>query len=230
MRRGFTLIELLVVIAIIAILAAILFPVFAKAREKARQAACSSNLKQLALALMMYAGDYDEAYPGSLIAHYPGGPQQYPQDACCVERNIWFEVTQGYIKNRQIGRCPSGNEGDFVRGATPYGPGGPVHYKFKHGVCTWGTGCKISRFQWPAQQVMLNEFIAWHDDTGCGCQANQPNRRFNCAFFDGHVKPVRAGDTLMLKPPGATAHWDPHWFKDPIGGGWTADPTVGRDL
>ena len=62
-RRGFTLIELLVVIAIIAILAAILFPVFARAREKARQTSCLSNVKQTALAMMMYAQDYDEVYP-----------------------------------------------------------------------------------------------------------------------------------------------------------------------
>src|SRR3978361_1344117 len=59
--RGFTLIELLVVIAIIAILAAILFPVFAKAREKARQSTCASNLKQLGLAMLQYTQDYDEA-------------------------------------------------------------------------------------------------------------------------------------------------------------------------
>ena len=62
-RRGFTLIELLVVIAIIAILAAILFPVFAQAREKARSASCLSNLKQMGLAWMMYAQDYDEKFP-----------------------------------------------------------------------------------------------------------------------------------------------------------------------
>ncbi len=65
MRKGFTLIELLVVIAIIAILAAILFPVFAKAREKARQTSCLSNMKQIGLASMMYAQDYDERLPGS---------------------------------------------------------------------------------------------------------------------------------------------------------------------
>ena len=66
-RRGFTLIELLVVIAIIAILAAILFPVFAQARDKARQAACQSNLKQLGNAVSMYLQDYDETYPACLI-------------------------------------------------------------------------------------------------------------------------------------------------------------------
>ncbi|PJB63475.1 MAG: hypothetical protein CO095_16425, partial [Armatimonadetes bacterium CG_4_9_14_3_um_filter_58_7] len=62
-RSGFTLIELLVVIAIISILAAILFPVFAKAREKARTASCQSNLKQLSTAMLMYVQDYDEVHP-----------------------------------------------------------------------------------------------------------------------------------------------------------------------
>jgi prepilin-type N-terminal cleavage/methylation domain-containing protein/prepilin-type processing-associated H-X9-DG protein len=71
MRKGFTLIELLVVIAIIAILAAILFPVFARAREKARQASCLSNVKQISLGILMYTQDYDEKLPGVYIG-YPG--------------------------------------------------------------------------------------------------------------------------------------------------------------
>jgi prepilin-type N-terminal cleavage/methylation domain-containing protein/prepilin-type processing-associated H-X9-DG protein len=85
--RGFTLIELLVVIAIIAILAAILFPVFAQAREKARQATCISNNKQIATAIMMYAQDYDEGLPlGSYVL--PG----------MVTAVTWQDLTEPYIK------------------------------------------------------------------------------------------------------------------------------------
>jgi len=225
-RSGFTLIELLVVIAIIAILAAILFPVFARAREKARQTSCISNLKQLALGLLMYAQDYDNKFPGQNMAHYPGGPTTYANDACCVERNIWFEVTQPYIKNRQIGRCPSHDDTWPGRPATIYGPGGVQHYKFKHAVCSRGDGVKDSQFAWPAQQLMLREYRAAHNDNACcGCSASS---QYNCAFFDGHAKVVRAGDTLQSKF--GAAPWDPHWFVDPNTGGWTSDPSVGRDF
>jgi prepilin-type N-terminal cleavage/methylation domain-containing protein/prepilin-type processing-associated H-X9-DG protein len=103
-RRGFTLIELLVVIAIIAILAAILFPVFAQAREKARMAACQSNLKQMGSALMMYTQDYDEIYPGA----NPGA------NTACADipfRGGWRgwigNLLQPYTKNTQIYICPS---------------------------------------------------------------------------------------------------------------------------
>lgn len=95
-RPGFTLIELLVVIAIIAILAAILFPVFAQAREAARKASCQSNLKQIGNAWAMYAQDYDER---SLINTWNGGGFQ--------KNRIWLEQIQPYTKNYGVGRCPS---------------------------------------------------------------------------------------------------------------------------
>ena len=100
MRRGFTLIELLVVIAIIAILAAILFPVFARAREKARQASCQSNLKQIALAHLMYAADYDQKFcistPPCVAGH--GNDGLTPP---------WWMCILPYVKNSQLFVCPS---------------------------------------------------------------------------------------------------------------------------
>jgi prepilin-type N-terminal cleavage/methylation domain-containing protein/prepilin-type processing-associated H-X9-DG protein len=97
-RRGFTLIELLVVIAIIAILAAILFPVFARAREKARQASCLSNVKQLGLAFQMYKQDYDERWP----LMYWSGSQWEP-----AASGWWGGEIAPYVKNTQIFLCPS---------------------------------------------------------------------------------------------------------------------------
>ena len=90
--RGFTLIELLVVISIIAILAAMLFPVFARARENARRTSCLSNMKQIGLGFLQYTQDYDESYP---LASYPAPDVS------------WTTSTQAYIKSVQLYRCPS---------------------------------------------------------------------------------------------------------------------------
>jgi len=93
-KRGFTLIELLVVIAIIAILAAILFPVFARARENARRASCQSNLKQISLGAAQYSQDYDE----QMVPHRIPSPNRY---------FAWHEIIQPYVKSTQLLVCPS---------------------------------------------------------------------------------------------------------------------------
>jgi prepilin-type N-terminal cleavage/methylation domain-containing protein/prepilin-type processing-associated H-X9-DG protein len=129
--RGFTLIELLVVIAIIAILAAILFPVFARAREAARKTSCLSNMRQLGTASKMYIQDYDESYPDSRVTWTVGGnPATFPAPGyyglahiCTYAQRRYAKdgntlagiayVYNPYIKNIQIFRCPSdpGNRG-----------------------------------------------------------------------------------------------------------------------
>jgi len=94
-NKAFTLIELLVVIAIIFILAAILFPVFARARENARRASCMSNLKQIGLGILQYTQDYDERYP---VAQENGTPREIVG---------WADAAQPYIKSLQVYQCPS---------------------------------------------------------------------------------------------------------------------------
>jgi prepilin-type N-terminal cleavage/methylation domain-containing protein/prepilin-type processing-associated H-X9-DG protein len=104
-RRGFTLIELLVVIAIIAILAAILFPVFAQAREKARQSTCLSNTKQIGMALMQYEQDWDDANPGVWFGPVSASPWSRPSDD--VRFYKWMDAVYPYVKNEQVFNCPS---------------------------------------------------------------------------------------------------------------------------
>ncbi len=135
MRRGFTLIELLVVIAIIAILAAILFPVFARAREKARQSTCLSNTKQIMLAVMMYAQDYDERLiPGALP--YPGAD--------------WHVLLGPYQKNTQILYCPTKLPGMGY---------GWNYSEFGYYYTTNGTGwaTPLAQIDRPAQAILLGD-------------------------------------------------------------------------
>jgi prepilin-type N-terminal cleavage/methylation domain-containing protein len=124
-RGGFTLIELLVVIAIIAIIAAILFPVFKHTREKARQATCLSNLRQMGMAVLLYAQDYDETYPdpppageyygfasGFLVVPGPGGswssmPMKFPWGKDDFAHGSFALLLLPYVKNEQVFLCPS---------------------------------------------------------------------------------------------------------------------------
>ena len=142
---AFTLIELLVVIAIIAILAAILFPVFARARENARRSSCQSNLKQIGLGVLQYAQDYDEKYPISNNMHGAGA------DFATSGNNNWIAVIQPYIKSWQVFTCPS---------ATPNGsltaPNGnsSTNY-FLNGVTL---GRNQAALQSPATLVWVHEY------------------------------------------------------------------------
>jgi prepilin-type N-terminal cleavage/methylation domain-containing protein/prepilin-type processing-associated H-X9-DG protein len=126
MRKGFTLIELLVVIAIIAILAAILFPVFAKAREKARQTSCLSNVKQIMLGWTQYAQDYDERTCG---IRYATG--LYGAGTCDPAGINWFDVLQPYVKNTQIFICPSGGPAEMY---------GKSNYGYNPNLCSGASG------------------------------------------------------------------------------------------
>jgi prepilin-type N-terminal cleavage/methylation domain-containing protein/prepilin-type processing-associated H-X9-DG protein len=130
LAQGFTLIELLVVIAIIAILAAILFPVFAQARESARTISCLSNQKQIGLAVVQYLQDYDERFPwsnldlrsGNCGANGCGYPQFNRRDLPWVNLRCvawgWDKLIYPYVKNVQAYKCTSASDGDDLRGNT----------------------------------------------------------------------------------------------------------------
>jgi prepilin-type N-terminal cleavage/methylation domain-containing protein/prepilin-type processing-associated H-X9-DG protein len=175
MRKGFTLIELLVVIAIIAILAAILFPVFAKAREKARQTSCLSNIKELALADLMYSQDYDEKVTACATG---------PGNAC----QVWWQLLQPYLKNSQILFCPSQSQ-----------QGWGCNYGISHFIGGGGNGISLAQVAMPSQTVFMGEIlidkvIFWPSEVINGTAVYDAytfsghNEGLNVAWIDGHGK------------------------------------------
>jgi len=188
-KRGFTLIELLVVIAIIAILAAILFPVFARAREKARQTSCLSNCKQIALGVLMYAQDYDEMLPPNAT-----GPSTYnlPDGTSYTGSLLWHYMIFPYVKNVQLFDCPS---------STQQLPAGAYDSTFGYGKNYHISGVALAMIDQPTLTVMLCDsdyYLADWDaninSDNSNAPANRHNDGANFAHMDGHAKWHQAND------------------------------------
>lgn len=210
-KNGFTLIELLIVLTIIAILAALLFPVFAKGREKARQTVCGSNLREVGMATMIYAQDYDEVLPLPFFGDWiPPGTYR------------WMDPLLPYVKNRQLFVCPTRKEAVYE----PYTVGQYGGYRCNRayfgsdvvdGAKTTppfqGGGISLSELEVPSQTVLLGDGIpgdfqaARKRVSEWNTKLNQPagvvpspygpelagwqgrhNGRCNFLYCDGHVK------------------------------------------
>jgi prepilin-type N-terminal cleavage/methylation domain-containing protein/prepilin-type processing-associated H-X9-DG protein len=214
-KRGFTLIELLVVIAIIAILAAILFPVFAKAREKARQASCASNEKQIGLGIIQYVQDNDEFYPTARDFNARGN---------------WAQQIYPYVKSLGVFKCPSNTASSNVmgNGLPAPAPQIPVSYAYNFemgmnyngGGSDWGGAHTDAQINEPSTRIIVaekqldnNESGLLWDDWDANTWKNRGfaghTGRMNCLFIDGHVKsfsPVQtvANGSMWGKVKGST--------------------------
>jgi len=210
-RRGFTLIELLVVIAIIAILAAILFPVFAQAREKARMSSCTSNMKQLGNAFVMYASDYDGLMMDGNWTAGIADVSGWPADPAVVidEKNGWPAYIMPYVKNRMIFDCPTsmdrimsqtinGIDGNYVWNEEACDDAGDMLDNIGQGVpasiiIAMDGGDSAIENKTSLEAMLIDDLDSQKADT------EQPNRHQNqaCAVFaDGHAKTLKKGDML----------------------------------
>lgn len=186
-REGFTLIELLVVIAIIAILAAILFPVFAKAKEKARQTNCASNLKQQGIALFSYVEDFDGVLPNSpdIGAAAPSPPDK-PNPA-----QYWYKILS-YAKSKRIFSCPS-DYGYPANNLDNYWEYYGTSYQWR-GSANGKPNLNelaIDEVKDASGTASLRDGLPWHQAKSGNVSSSfwgRPDNGANCLFLDGHVK------------------------------------------
>lgn len=233
-NKGFTLIELLVVIAIIAILAAILFPVFAKAREQARATSCLSNMKQLGIGILMYLDENETCFPTSTeaISTANGDPAgavwsgEYPVIAGTetIFRNYSIvSCLNPYLKNLSIWKCPSDSGPDPKVTAGKNISSYSYRYFISQSSWTWcqawyqavgwGTPMDQNTFKYPSQTYILCERWPWHDNQGSSWYPNR-NSRMNFTFMDRHAKGLPI-DKVVYHSADQT-YYDYHWPKD----GW----------
>lgn len=199
-HRAFTLVEILVVLAVVFLLAALLFPVFGRARENARRTNCASNCQQFALALTQYSQDHDESFM----------PIRYDSDG----EVTWTDMLTPYVKNAQIFRCPSDAQSKKIS----YGLNQLVFLDLEEHPSAQPV--KIAQFQSPAQTIMLGEtgtgddlitprpdtskLLPPSEDIEDAEDARPIARHFGettLAFLDGHVKPMRLGDFYQGQQP-----------------------------
>lgn len=230
-HRGFTLIELLVVIAIIAILAAILFPAFAKARESARRSSCSSNLKQIGIGIMQYNQEYDEKMPSGRMS-----PTKADQAG-----GAWPNLLQPYIKSYDLFRCPSNaRSGAFMNDSQDPAPNGPktVPVSYTAPIEAGGSnaafggreleGPSLADFVAPSSTITVTESNSDNTDmrltndswTGTNAVGSGGGTALfvghlstmNVLFADGHVKSMRPLATISntMGGSGSVNMWNRH--------------------
>ena len=217
-KSAFTLIELLVVIAIIAILAAILFPVFARARENARRSSCQSNTKQMGLAFLQYTQDYDELFP----TYATSNSYTYPNGSGTGTTMLWMHKIYPYLKSSQILNCPS--SGAIYSGGYYWAAGGGDNVAYGYNFLLGRSGFVISQaaIPRPSETALVADSAANYTiaaNTTLGSGSNVPIARhletLNMCYVDGHAKAQRienwtttsAYSSLSTDP--IWAKWDP---------------------